>query len=51
MTKKDYVLLAQVIACIKDEKERRKQAQAVGDVCAADNPRFDWVRWNNVCNV
>lgn len=51
MTKKDFRAMAAGIATIANGKERQDQAERIGKVCAASNPRFDWGRWNKACNV
>ena len=51
MTKKDFVALAAAIAQIQDEADRKKIAQAIGNVCLSQNPRFDWGRWDAACRV
>lgn len=51
MTKKTFVAMAASIATIRNGKERQDQAERIGKVCAANNARFDWGRWNKACKV
>lgn len=51
MTRKDYVLLAQHIAGIHDDRARTLAAIAVADACAADNSRFDRARFYLACQA
>lgn len=51
MSKKDFVALAAAIAEVESGADRKKMAKVIGKVCAGENPRFDWGRWNAACNV
>jgi uncharacterized membrane protein len=51
MSKKQFVELAQAIACIKDTEERARVTELVGAVCAGANRGFDWYRWRKACNT
>jgi hypothetical protein len=51
MTKKHFIALARRIAAINDASARLHAAQAVADVAALDNPRFDRARFMAACGV
>jgi hypothetical protein len=51
MSKKHFELLAQGIRAISDAQSRRKAAEAVSQVCAMTNPRFDQARFLAACGV
>jgi len=51
MSKKHFNALAEAIACISDDGERKRTAELVGSVCAGCNGRFDWGRWYRACGV
>lgn len=58
LTRKDYVMLAEVIDGCEGYKvatieliSRRKLADELADKLAADNPRFDKVRFLKACGV
>ncbi len=51
MTRKHFRKLAAAIAALDNEHERRRMAQAIGDVCADSNERFDWTVWRVACNA
>lgn len=51
MSRKDFVALAAAIAKVVDAAERKRMAEAIGAVCAADNPAFKWSLWNSACGV
>lgn len=51
MTKKHFKALASVISGIKDDKERGEVAYLIGHVCVEMNPRFNWEKWFDACEV
>ena len=67
MTRKNYIVLAAAIcqsankaqaseSCTATKAEAalymaQEIASQIGNVLAADNPRFDWARWMNACNT
>jgi hypothetical protein len=51
MSKKHFELLAQRISNITDTQSRRQAAEAVSEVCAMTNPRFDQARFLLACGV
>ena len=63
MTRKDYIKLAAAISnsCDKAQVEfidptmalltAQEIAHQIGNVLSADNPNFDWARWDNACNT
>jgi hypothetical protein len=57
MTRKDYELIAAVLAGSKPDGSRamllqwQTTAENMADALAADNPRFDRVRFLAVCGV
>jgi hypothetical protein len=51
MTKKTFIKLAEVIAGIKDDKERKQISLFIGRICADSNGNFRWDKWYKACNV
>jgi len=51
MTRKHYRALADAIATIDNPDHREEMAHLIGEVCRADNCRFDWYRWNCACRT
>ncbi len=51
MSKKVLIKLAAVIADIDDLFDRERMAQAIGEFCLEENPRFDWAIWHKACDV
>jgi len=67
MNRKDYIALAQAVSsscdnasdfAINTTSSREAAllmahaiASQIGNILAADNPRFDWARWINACNT
>ena len=51
MSKKHFELLAQGIRAIADAQTRRKAAEAISQVCAMTNPRFNQARFLAACGV
>jgi hypothetical protein len=51
MTKKDYQLLANEIAKIRDANVRVQAADAVARACWVDSPRFNYTRFMEECHV
>ena len=51
MSRKHFELLAQRIRNIADSQSRRQAAEAVSEVCAMTNPRFDQARFLAACGV
>ena len=51
MSRKHFELLAQGIRAIADAQSRRQAAEAVSQVCAMTNPRFDQARFLAACGV
>jgi len=49
MTKKEFVKIAEAIASIEDEKQRREVAVKIGKVCYSTNPRFDVLKFYTAC--
>ena len=49
MTKKDFVDIAEAIASIEDEKQRREVAIKIGRVCLSCNHRFDVYEFYTAC--
>ncbi len=54
MTQKDYILLAAALASVDTDTDSAIEAwhdirEAVANVLAADNPRFDRGRFNAAC--
>jgi len=45
MTRKDYVLFAEKLRSIPDDKLRGFAASVIADVCADDNPNFSYDRF------
>jgi hypothetical protein len=53
MTRKDYVIIADVIATSWHDSAETKRtiAQNMADALGADNPRFDSARFLTACGV
>lgn len=51
MSKKHYIAMAAAVREIADVIERRRMAERVAAVCAADNPRFNRARFLAACGV
>ena len=51
MSKKHFELLAQSIRAISDAQSRRNAAEAISQVCAMTNPRFNRARFLAACGV
>ena len=51
MSKKHFELLAQGIRAIPDAQTRLQAAEAVSQVCAMTNPRFNEARFLSACGV
>ena len=49
MSRKQFKVLAEAIAKLKDSNERKRMADVIGKVCASANGRFDWTRWHSAC--
>lgn len=51
MSRKHYVALAKAIAIITSDDERNRVANLIAEVCSANDPRFDWRKFLQACNV
>ena len=51
MSKKHFIALAAALACIENDEERARAANAVADVCAGCNGLFDRGRFLRACRV
>ena len=45
MTKQDFIVFAECIACITDPADRMKETARVAHYCAQVNPRFSFERF------
>lgn len=50
MSRKHFEALAKAISNITNESERSVVTHLIGQVCADQNARFDWARWEDACN-
>ena len=51
MSRKHFIALAEAIRNISNPEERKRAANAVADVCAGSNGRFDRARFIRACGV
>ena len=51
MTRKHFEAIAQTIKAIADAGERQRQAEAMANMCAQQNKRFDRARFFAACGV
>lgn len=54
MTRKDFNALAALVKTVKDGSGAcgyQWLAHRLADICAEDNPRFDWSRFITACGV
>lgn len=51
ITRKHFIAIADAIKTITDPATKTNLAKLIGDVMAAQNPRFDWSRWNGHIGV
>ena len=51
MTRKHFMLLAEIISELKNSEERKRMADVIGNVCADSNKHFDWTRWRSACGA
>ena len=51
MSRKDFILLAEYIAGIKDEEQRRTAAMAVSAACKVSSSTFDTGKFLRACKV
>ncbi len=51
MTRKHFDRLANIIKAIEDEEEMARLALEIGQMCAEDNPNFNWGYWYEGCGV
>jgi hypothetical protein len=51
MTKKHFIALAKAISKIENEVARRLAADAVAEVAAETNSRFNYLRFMSACGV
>ena len=48
-TKRYMIATAKIIWSVGDNNTRAHLANEFGRMFAADNPRFDWARWETAC--
>ena len=51
MSRKHFVAAAKVIAAIENLEKRKEMAEFQARLFAADNPRFDYMRFYAACGI
>lgn len=51
LTRKDFVIVAEIIAKLEDPTERKEMAEKHAVAFKKNNPRFDRSRFMTACNV
>jgi hypothetical protein len=51
MSRRHFAKIAEIIARIEDEQERKRVAHEMAEVCRSENSRFDSARFYSACKI